>query len=195
MSVIYWVWSHMRQNEQPAWTLFYLQCIYLSDVIPTGDCTCIVHWYDMPTNIKLLAKISALCQPPGQPLLGLYNSQVRFDCTSQLLYLWCCVPRLEIPWTYPLRISPKWHRSKLKTPVSSETTLLTPWLISFSVHSKCLITIFWFFVRSAYIWSKYYSIMATFSWHIIITSDYKLDGIMDNWANPHLKNNENICHW
>ena len=103
-----------------------------------------------------------------------YNYKVRFACTSQLLYLWCCDPQSEIPWTYQLRISPKWHRSKIKTPVSSETTLLTPWLTTFSVHSKCLITIFWFFVRGAYIWSKYYIIMATFCWHIIITSDYKL---------------------
>ena len=30
------------------------------------------------------------------------------------------------------------------------------------------------FLRGAYIWSKYYIIMATFCWHIIITSDYKL---------------------
>ena len=114
----------------------------------------IVHWYDMLTNIIIR-----------------YDSLVGYFSTFISMMLRSTI---EDSMNYPLRISPKWHRSKIKTPVSSETTLLTPWLTSFSVHSKCLIAIFWFSVQSAYIWSKYYIIMATFCWHIITTRDYKL---------------------
>ena len=135
-----------------SWTRIYLQCSYLSHVIPTGNCrpTCIVHWYDMPTNITIRYDMLVL--------LNFYMYDV-------------AIPNRR----FHEHISQKWHRSKIKTPcVICSTTLLTPWLASFSVHSKCLKTIFWFFVRGADICSKYYIIMATFCWHIIITSDYKL---------------------
>ena len=172
MSVIYWVWSHMRQNEQPASLNTYLSSVQLPFPRHTNG------WLYMYRTLIWHA--------------DQYNYQVRLACTSQLLYLWS-------PIGDSMNISIK-NFSKMAQKQTKNTCVIWdsttyPWLISFSVHSKCLITIFWFFVRGAYIWSKYYIIMTTFCWHIIITSDYKLDGIMEKWANPHLKNNKNICHW